>query len=181
MKLILFEIAMFVQVPVVWYLFKRYAGRVVTGEMIAGAMIGFFNEFATEPLWDYHLRLTYYKDTPVAIILCWAVMFTVVVFVSEKIYCFARKRKTIKPGDKTIFLCDLLAAALIAFPVETLGIKTGIWTYRYDRLNWDWGTVPFFNMPWEALYGYCLLMLIGPSFVRVWEHTFDAAYTGEPE
>lgn len=179
MKLVLFEIAMFAQVPVAWYLFKRWAGRNVAGEMIAGAMIGFFNEFATEPLWDYHLRLTYYKDIPVGIILCWAVMFTVVVFVSEKIYCFARGRNSVKPGDKAIFLCDLLTAALIAFPVETLGIKTGIWTYRYDRLNWDWGMVPFFNMPWEALYGYCLLMLIGPSFVRAWEKTFDEVLPGE--
>ncbi len=181
MKLIIFEAAIYALVPLVWFLFKRFAGRNVAGEMIAGAIIGFFNEFATEPLWDYHFRLTYYKDIPVAIILSWGVLFAVVVYVSEKMYCFARKRKTIKPGDVSIFIFDLLAAALIAFPVETLGVKSGIWTYRYDRLNWDWGTVPLFNMPWEALFGYCLLMLIGPSFVRAWEKTFDEVLPGEGE
>jgi hypothetical protein len=179
LKLTLFEIGMYIQIPIVWYLFRRYAGRVVTGEMIAGAMIGIFNEFATEPLWDYHLQITYYKDTPAGIILCWAVMFTIVTWVSEKIYCAVFRQKKIIPNDKRIFLADLASAAIIAFPIETLGIKTGIWTYRYDRLNWDWGAVPFFNMPWEALVGYCLLMLIGPSFVRMWEKPFEGTAVGK--
>ncbi len=178
MALTLFEIWMYVQVPLVWWLFRRFAGRNVAGEMIAGAMIGLFNEFATEPLWDYHLRITFYKDTPVGIILSWAVMFTLVVYFSETLYKFFRKRPSVRPGDKSIFLFDLLAAVLISFPIETLGVKAGVWTYRYDRLNWDWGTVPLVKMPWEALFGYCLLMLVGPTFVRAWERTFDEVVPG---
>jgi len=174
MALIFWEVWMYAQVLLVWWLFRRFARRNVAGEMIAGGMIGLFNEFATEPLWDYHLRLNFYKDTPLAIILAWAVMFTLVVYFSETLYKYFRKKQAVQPGDKSIFLFDLAAAVLVSFPIETLGVKTGIWTYRYDKLNWDWGMVPVVNMPWEALFGYCLFMLIGPSFVRAWENTFDA-------
>lgn len=175
MKLVLLEAVLYLQIPLVWYLFRRFARRNVTGEMIAGAMIGAFNEFATEPLWDYHLHLNVYKDTPLAVVLGWGVMFTLVTFFSEKLYCAFLKKPGIEPRDKRIFFFDVAAAAAVAFPLETLGLKLGIWTYRYDRLAWDWGTVPFFNMPYEALVGYILFMLITPTFVRYWERPFEGA------
>ena len=173
MKLILLEAVLYLQLPLTWYLFRRFAKRNVTGEMIAGAMIGAFNEFATEPLWDYHLHLNIYKDTPLAVVLGWGVMFTLVTFISEKLYCAFLKKPGIEAKDKRIFVFDVVAAALVAFPLETLGLKAGIWTYRYDRLAWDWGTVPFFNMPYEALFGYILFMLVTPTFVRYWEKPFE--------
>ena len=88
MDLILLEIFAYVQIPLYWYLFKRFANRNVAGDMLAGTIIGAFNEFVTEPLWDYHFRITIYKDTPLAVVLGWGVMFTLVVFVSEKLYCW---------------------------------------------------------------------------------------------
>lgn len=173
MKMILLEIVLFAQIPLTWYLFRRLAKRNVLGEMIAGAMIGAFNEFATAPLWDYHLHINIYKDTPLAVVLGWGVMFTLVTFISEKLYCAFLKLPRITPKDKRIFVFDVAAAALVAFPLETLGLKAGIWTYRYDRLGWDWGNVPFFNMPYEALAGYMLFMLVTPTFVRYWERPFE--------
>ncbi|MCM2268150.1 MAG: hypothetical protein NDI60_10310 [Elusimicrobiales bacterium] len=177
--LIVLEILMYLQVPLVWYLFRRYGGRDVSGSMLAGLLIGVFNEFATEPLWDYHLRLTFYKDAPVAILLCWAVMFTAVVNISSWLYRRTLKLPAVDPGDKRILLFDVAAAVIIAFPMETFCLKLGIWTYRLDKLNWDWGTIPLLGMPWEALAGYCLFMLIGPSFVRAWQEQFSFMKTGD--
>lgn len=173
MKLVIWEIWAYVQIPVLWYLFKRYAKRNVSGDMIAGTMIGMFIEFATEPLWDYHFKINIYKDTPLAVVMGWGVMFTLVTFFSEKLYCFVLRKPSIAPYDKRIFLFDVVAASLIAFPLETIGLKSGIWDYRYDRLGWDWGKIPFFDMPYEALFGYCLLMLVGPTFVRYWQGAFE--------
>lgn len=173
MKMILLEAALYVMLPLTWYLFRRFAKRNVLGEMAAGTIIGAFNEFATEPLWDYHLHITIYKDTPLVVVLGWGVMFTLVTFISEKMYCAFLKKTHIVGKDKRIFIFDVLSSAIVAFPLETLGVKSGIWTYRYDRLNWDWGTVPFFNMPYEALVGYMLLMLVAPTFVRYWQRPFE--------
>ncbi len=173
MKLLLLEIWFFVQIPLVWWAFRRFARRNVTGEMIAGTIIGVFNEFATQPLWNYHFRLNIYKDTPLAVVLGWGVLFTLVVHFSGALYRFFLKKERVDIRDKRVFLFDVIAAALIAFPVETLSLKLGVWDYRYDLLAWDWGSVPFFHMPWEALFGYCLLMLVGPSFVRLWEGVFE--------
>jgi hypothetical protein len=100
-------------------------------------------------------------------------MFTLVLFISGKLYCAILKKDKVDPQDKRVLLFDVLAAAIIAFPTETLCMKLGMWDYRFDRLNWDWGTIPFVGMPWEALAGYCLLMLIGPTFVRAWERQFS--------
>jgi len=173
MKLILWEIWSYVQVPIYIWLFKRYANRNVIGDIIAGSMIGCFIEFATEPLWDYHFMFTIYKDIPPSIIIGWGVMFMLVVFLSEKLYCWVLKKKKIIPYDKRIFIFDVVGAVLIGFPLETIGLKAGIWDYRYDLLQWDWGTVPYFNMPYEALVGYALLMLIAPTFVRYWQGAFE--------
>jgi len=172
-QLILIEIFSFVQIPLYWWLFKKFANRNVLGDMIAGTMIGCFIEFATEPLWDYHFAITVYKDTPLSVVLGWGVMFTLVVFLSEKLYCWILQKKSIVPYDKRIFIFDVLGAVLIGFPLETIGLKAGVWDYRYDILDWNWGTVPFFNMPYEALVGYALLMLIAPTFVRYWQAAFE--------
>lgn len=173
MTLIIVEVWSYIQLPIIWWLFKRFAKRNVLGEMIAGTMIGAFNEFATEPLWDYHLRLNIYKDTPLILVLGWGVMFTLVTFVSEKLYCRLLKKDRIEPYDKRIFLFDVLAGALVCFPIETACAKLGLWTYRWDRLAWDWGNIPVINMPLEALFGYSLLMLVGPTFVRYWERPLE--------
>lgn len=178
-KLVILETWMYLQIPVIWWLFKRYAKKDVSGTMIAGIMIGMFNEFATEPLWDYHLGINIYKDTPLCVVLGWGVMFTLVVFISGWLYRAALKKDKVDPQDKKVFLFDVLAGAAIAFPTETLCLKLGMWDYRFDKLNWNWGTIPFVEMPWEALVGYCLLMLIGPSFVRAWEKPFEPAFPGK--
>src|SRR5688572_22489715 len=134
MKLIIWEIWSYVQLPLLWYLFKRFAHRNVLGEMVAGTVIGCFLEFATEPLWDYHFRFTIYKDIPPSIIMGWGMMFTLTTFFSEKLYCKILKLPAIVAGDKRIFIFDLITAALIALPLEALGLKSGVWDYRYDRL-----------------------------------------------
>lgn len=174
MKLIIYEILSFLNIPVTWYLFKRFAKRDVTGDMIAGTMIGCFIEFSTEPLWQYHFKITVYKhNTPLAVVLGWGVMFTLVCYFSEKLYCKLFQRTSILPYDKRILLCDVLGGACVGLPLETIGIRAGIWNYRMDILQWNWGEIPFFHMPYEALVGYCLLMLIGPTFVRYWQQAFE--------
>lgn len=169
MSLVAWELWCYVQVPVVWYLFRRFAGRDVTGHMIAGIIMGINIEFLTEPLWDYHFALTVYQDTPPAIVLGWGVMFTLVTCASERLYCLALGRRRIMERDPRLLLFDAAAAILIAFPLETLGLKSGIYTYRLDLLQWDWGAVPLFHMPYEALMGYVLLMLLAPTCARFWE------------
>ncbi len=52
MKLAILEAWFYLQVPVTWYVFRRFARRNVLGELMAGTIIGCFIEFATEPLWD---------------------------------------------------------------------------------------------------------------------------------
>lgn len=173
MKLALLEAWFYLQIPVTWYAFRRFGKRNVLGELIAGTMIGCFIEFATEPLWDYHFRFNLYKDVPPCIILGWGVMFTLVVVLSEALYKAVLRKDRVNPTDKRIFLFDLVGAVMVAFPIETIAMKLGVWDYNYHILNWNWGEVPFFKMPYEALFGYCLLMLVGPSFVRCWEKPFE--------
>jgi hypothetical protein len=172
-KLALLEIWGFLQVPVVWWLFRRYARRNVTGEMIASAIVGVFWEISTEPLWDYHFRVTFYRDIPVAVICGWMVMLTLITFVAKKMYCAVLGLREIRTRDKRIFIFDIIAAGLIALPMETAGAKLGVWTYRQDLLQWHWGLIPFLNMPWEIMFGYSLLMLVVPTFVRYWEAAFE--------
>lgn len=173
MSLLLWEAWTYLQLPLLWWLFRRYAGRDVRGDLIAGSLLGIFMEFATEPLWDYHFRLTIYKDVPLSVVTSWGVMYTLVVFVSEKAYFRLFDKTEITPGDKRIFLCDLVCGLLVGVPMEWVGLKTGIWTYRYDRLGWDWGMVPLLGMPWESIFGYALMMLTAPTFVRYWEGSFE--------
>ena len=175
MSLLFWEIWSYAHVPLVWYLFKRFARRDVSGSIIAGAMIGVFLEFATEPLWTYHFRLTIYKDIAPSIFLGWGVLFTLVLFVSEKLYRAVLHTRRVRVEDKRLFVFDVAAALLVAFPMETMGHKAGVWTYNESVLNWDWGTVPFVRMPAEALVAYALLMLIAPTFVRRWRGAFSIA------
>ncbi len=167
------EVWGFIQVPLVWYLFRRFGKRNVTGELIAGTIIGAFIEFATEPLWDYHLKVTVYKDVPLVIVIGWGMMFTLATCLSEWMYKKVTGKTVVDDRDKRLLLLDVVCAVAVALPIEKLGLATGVWTYRYDLLQWDWGKVPFFNMPLEALFGYALLMLIGPSYVRHWQREFE--------
>jgi hypothetical protein len=167
------EVYSYLQVPLIAWIFWKFAKRNVIGDIIAGCMIGCFIEFTTEPLWNYHFKLTIYKDTPPGIILGWGVMFTLAVFLSEKLYCWFFSRPNIKPYDKRIFLTDVLAAPIIGLPLEKLGMLTGVWDYNYPVLHWSGITVPLFQMPLEALVGYALLMLIAPTFVRYWQGAFE--------
>ena len=173
MTLLLLEIWGFLQVPVVWWLFHRYARRNVAGEMLAGAVVGVFWEISTEPLWDYHFVVTVYKDIPPGIVLGWGVLFTLAVFVSEKLYTLIFRRNSIIEYDKRIFITDLLAAPLVGLPLEKTGMLAGVWDYHYELLNWSGIVVPVFGMPLEALIGYGLLMLTGPTFVRYWQRGFE--------
>lgn len=159
--------------PLTWWLFRRYARRNVLGEMIAGLIVGVFWEMATEPLWDYHLHIKFYRDTPVAVLAGWAFMLTLVPYLAEKLYCAFLGKDRLEPHDPRIFVFDVISAAVVCLPLETLGAKTGVWTYRQDLLQWNWGLIPFFKMPWELLAGYSLLMLIAPTFVRYWERDFE--------
>lgn len=173
MKLILWEIWSYAQVPVALFLFKKFAKRNVLGDIIAGTILGLFIEFSTEPLWNYHFRFTFYKDVAPSIVLGWGVMFTIVCYLSERLYKWILKKDAIEPYDKRIFIFDMVGAVLIGFPMETLGLKSGVWDYNYDILHWNWGVMPFFKMPYEALAGYCLLMLVAPTFVRYWQSSFE--------
>jgi hypothetical protein len=171
-KLLLWEAWSYLQVPLFWWLFRRYAKREVLGDIVAGTLFGLFFECATEPLWDYHFHLTFFKDIPVSVPLGWGVMYAQVCWLSELMYRRVLKAPGIRSGDKRVFLFDVLAGLLIGFPLETIGYRAGIWEYR--ALDWSAGTVPFFGMPWELLFGYALTMMVAPSFVRQWQGAFEA-------
>ncbi len=180
MKLILMEAAGFLSIPLAWWLFKRFAGRNIRGDILAGALLGFFSEFAAEPLFDYHFKATLVRDIPLIVILYWGLMYSAASFYSEKLYKTLLRRDSILPYDKRILLFDMLAGSLVGFPLEALGTRLGLWNYRLDLYQWTWGTVPFFGMPYEVLAAYALQMLTGPTFVRCWEGSFEGARTRGP-
>lgn len=171
--LILLEIIGFIQAPVLWFLFKKYGKRNVLGEMIAAAIVGIFWEIATEPLWDYNFKITFYRDVPVGVITGWMIMLTLVPIVSEKLYCLILRKEKLKEKDKRIFFFDIITAIFICLPMEAIGAHFKVWTYNTDILGWNWGIIPFFNLPWELMMGYSLLMLIAPTFVRYWQEEFE--------
>ncbi len=171
--LIVLEIIGFVQAPLLWWLFKKYAKRNVLGELIAAGIVGVFWEIATEPLWDYNFRINFYRDTPAAVITGWMIMLTLVPIISEKLFRLVFKKDPIADKDKRIFLFDIVTAIFICLPMEAVGAHFGVWTYNIDVLGWDWGIIPFFNLPWELIMGYSLLMLIAPTFVRYWQGEFE--------
>ncbi|OGS19029.1 MAG: hypothetical protein A2219_02505 [Elusimicrobia bacterium RIFOXYA2_FULL_50_26] len=173
MLLIFMEVLSYVQAPLTALLFWKLLRRNVVGDLIAGTIIGMYIEFATEPLWDYHFVVTVYKDIPPGIVLGWGVLFTLAVFVSEKLYTLIFRRNSIIEYDKRIFITDLLAAPLVGLPLEKTGMLAGVWDYHYELLNWSGIVVPVFGMPLEALIGYGLLMLTGPTFVRYWQRGFE--------
>lgn len=173
MRLILCEAAVYLFVIAAWYLTRRIARRNITGDILAGAFIGFFLEFSTEPVCDYYFRITIYKDLPLVIPFAWGTMFALTVFLSEKLYNLALRRKTILPKDKRIFLSDMLSGVVVGFPLETLGTYLGFWKYNYEAIGWTMGKVPLLNMPYEAVISYALIMLTCPTFVRYWQASFE--------
>lgn len=167
------EIWSFLQLPVAWLVFRKFAKRNVLGELIAGAIIGVFIEFSTEALWDYHFRITVYKDIPLCVILGWGLMFTLATYFSERLYRWVFRKDSVDDTDKRIFLTDAFSALAIALPLEKLGLVLGLWEYNPEIGQWEWGQIPFFDMPWEVLFGYTVLMLVGPTFVRHWERELE--------
>jgi len=122
MTLIFMEIWSYLQAPLTAYLFWKLAKRNVVGDLIAGTIIGMYIEFATEPLWDYHFRITIYKDIPPGIVLGWGIMFTLAVFISEELYKILFKQHSVLPYDKRIFITDVLAAPIVGLPLEKIGL-----------------------------------------------------------
>lgn len=167
-RLALWELWSYAQVPLFWWLFRRLARRDISGELVAGALFGLYIEFATEPLWDYHFAITFYKDIPPSVPLGWGVMFALAAFFSEKLFSRLCPGAPADRADRRLLACDVLAGVLIGVPLETMGRNAGVWDYNMGVLGWDWGEVPGLGLPWEALAGYALLMLVGPSFVRHW-------------
>lgn len=162
----------------VWYCFRKWARRDVLGDLIAGVLIGFFWEYSTEALWTYHLQVNVYKDIPLAILFGWGVMFTLAVFVSEKMFIlFFRMKDTIR-HDLRVFITDVIAAFLVGLPIEKFGLVTGLWDYNYGILNWSPARDPVFHMPYEVLVGYGLLMMIAPTFVRYWHKAIERKIEG---
>lgn len=173
MKLIILEITGYLTVLAVWYFFRKIAKRNLTGDILIGAVIGFFLEFSTEPVCDYYFKITIYKDLPLIVPFAWGMMFALTVFMSEKLYRLAIRRKAIIPGDKRIFLCDIAGGVLVGFPLETAGTFLGIWKYNYDAIGWTMGKMPLVGMPYEALIAYALIMLTCPTIVRFWQGAFE--------
>jgi hypothetical protein len=77
------------------------------------------------------------------------------------------------PFDRKIFLFDVAAGLVIGLPFEAIGLRLGIWDYNAGMLNWNWGTLPVIGLPVEAVVGYSLFTLLGPTFVRYWQGSFE--------
>ncbi|HLD44803.1 MAG TPA: hypothetical protein VJC18_05155 [bacterium] len=167
------EVFAYVQAPLTAFLFWRLARRNVVGDLIAGSIVGMFVEFASEPLWNYHFKLTIWKDVSPGIIMGYGVLFALAVFFSEKLYKWWFKESTIKDYDKRIFITDVLAAAWIALPLEKIGLITKVWDYNQDVLKWSTIYIPIVDLQLEVFVGYALLMLIAPTFVRYWQKGFE--------
>ncbi|MCB4757027.1 MAG: hypothetical protein LHV69_08405 [Elusimicrobia bacterium] len=178
MKLALWEIFTYVEIPLVWYLFKHYAKRNVLGDIIAGTIVGVLIEFITEPLWNYHFVITYFKDTPVTLPTSWGITFAIITYFSERLYCKFLEKDEVRLYDKRILVFDLVVGIPLGLLCEIIGLKSGIWEYNYGLLKWNWGEIPFVHMPYEALVGYALLMLSVPTFVRYWQGAFEGKTAG---
>lgn len=164
----MWELSSFVQLPLMWLLFRKFGKVDVLRSMVAGAVVGCFIEFSTEPLWAYHYRITVYKDVPLAVVLGWGFLLTLVTTASNSVY-----RRLVSTGsgrDWRRVVCDVCAGVAVALPLEAIGLKSGVWDYNYAALQWTWGTLPVIEMPYEALLGYALLMLVAPTYVRYWSN-----------
>lgn len=168
MTLRVLEVLSYAALPLSWYFFKRFANRDIAGELIAGTLLGTFIEFSTAPQLQYHFALTFYKHVPPSIPMAWGLMFSLAAFLGEKLYLLALRTDAVNTQDKRIMPCDMLAGIAVGLPLETLGCKAGVWDYNFQVLGWNWGQIPIFHMPYEALAGYALVMLVGPSLVRHW-------------
>jgi len=173
MKYTILEIFSYFFVLFVWTIFRRYLKRNITGDILAGAIVGLFLEFSTKPVNIYHFHITIYKDLPLIIPFDWGMMFAVTVYLSEKAYRFVLREPCIKPKDKRIFLFDVIIGTLVGFPLETAGAWLGAWEYNLGKIHWTLGNVPIFHMPWETVIAYALIMLVGPTFVRYWQASFE--------
>jgi|GEM_PF-999426 len=162
-----------------WYTFHKWLDRDILGDLIAGALIGVFWEYSTEALWSYHMMVNIYKDIPLAIIFGWGVMFSLAVFVSEKLYILLFHAKQEDEHDLRVFITDVIAAFIVGLPIEKFGLVCGLWDYHYEILNWSPARDPIFRMPYEVLVGYALLMMIAPTFVRFWHEKFKNVIEGE--
>jgi len=172
-NLTIWEISSFLQLPIMWALFRKFGKVDVLRPMLAGAIVGCFIEFSTEPLWAYHYRINVYKDVPLAVVLGWGFLLTLVTQASEVLYRWVVDRVG-SSREWYRVVCDVCAGVAVALPLEAIGLKNGIWDYNYVALQWTWGTLPLIEMPYEALMGYALLMLIGPTYVRYWSRPLRA-------
>ena len=122
---------------------------------------------------DYHFKITIYKDLPLIIPFAWGMMFALTTYLSEKLYSRLFHKTSVLLHDKRILILDLLIGLCVGFPLETVGTHAGVWNYNATAIGWTLGTIPLFQMPWETLISYALIMLIGPTFVRYWQAAFE--------
>lgn len=168
MSLAIWEILSYAVIPLSWYLFRRLARRDIAGEILAGSLLGLYIEFACEPLWNYHFAVTFYKDIPPSIPLAYGFMLSLVAFLSEKLCAWVFPKAGPALSGRRLVLFDVAVGILVGLPLETLGNRMGVWDYNYQVLHWTWGRIPVFQMPYEVLAGYAMLMAFGPSLVRHW-------------
>lgn len=167
-SILVWEFASYLPAPLLWFLFRRFAARDISGDLICGAMIGAYVEFAAEPLWDYHFRFVIYKDVSLSVLLGWGVLFALARALSEGLHRRAAGVRSVDPFDRRTFLFDGLAGLALLVPIRLIGALSDAWDYNLDVLRWTWGRAPLLDIPFEALLSYLLLMTTAPVFLRSW-------------
>lgn len=140
----------------------------VTGMYMAGLLLGITVEYLTESYWDYHFKVSIWRDVPLYIIIGWSYSFTIFISISNAAY----KKITGKQPDgntgKGLLLCDAILGPIWFVPLELFAINgLHLWNIS-EAARWT-HIIPWIHYPWEGVIGAALFALVLPTFVRRWE------------
>jgi hypothetical protein len=134
-----------------------------------GALLGLTIEVITEPEWTYSLQWYLYRDVSVAVIAGWGIVFSWLVFLSDRCYdrWFAPDAPYGKPGIR-VMLTDALVGIPLLLMNELVGLYgLKIWKYN-EILHWD-TMIPVIQYPLEGLGALVLYVVTVPAIVRWWK------------
>ncbi|MBD3322893.1 MAG: hypothetical protein GF350_17480 [Chitinivibrionales bacterium] len=155
-----------------WLLFRFGIKKDITGDLIAGMIVGATVEYLTEAYWDYNLNVYIYKDISFFVVMGWGYSFTYFIFISELLYKKLFNKSSISMFDKRIILCDALVGPVWFIANEYIGMHVlNLWAYSSSA---GWSTIiPVIRYPLEGLIGSVFFSITFPAFIRYWQKKFD--------
>ncbi|MBD3315216.1 MAG: hypothetical protein GF344_05470, partial [Chitinivibrionales bacterium] len=147
-----------------YWVFRLGLKRDVSGEYIAGIMLGATIEFLTEAYWDYNFEVYLYRDISLFVIMGWGYSFAYFLLFSELLYKALTGSTVVRPHDYRILLCDAVVGPVWFIGNEFIGMHVlRLWTYS-SAANWV-HKIPVINYPIEGLVACVLFSLTFPTFI----------------